>query len=150
MKDILAVLLGLAFAALNVVSIYHGKEWERTGTGWTWHLPVLLAGGGLAYVAMSYLSRDEASHVFVAFVDGALVIGTLAVLYWLFREPTSPMQWAGVAAGVVGLMLIAFGRPMSPRADATSEQAVLDTEVALSNPWHAPQSQGRNFEVGDD
>ena len=69
MHVLLAVLLSLGFAALNIVTIFHGKLWETTGSGWSWHLPVAFLFGGLGFVMQSYLSRQEASHVFLGIVD---------------------------------------------------------------------------------
>lgn len=114
MKELLAVGLGLAFAALNVVSILHGKRWEQTGSAWSWHLPVLLVFGGLAYLATSYLSRQEAGHLFMAFVDGVLVVGTVGLLYLMYRDPTSSVQWAGMAVVVAGLLMVTLGKPSPP------------------------------------
>lgn len=110
MKELLAAALGLTFAAVNVITILHGKAWAQSGSGWSWHLPVVFLLGGAAFVAQSYLSHAEASHVFMAFVDGVLVIGTLALLYVLFREPTSTVQWVGMGVVILGLLLITFGK----------------------------------------
>src|SRR5262249_9363463 len=104
MKELLAVLLGLTYAVVNVVTIFHGKAWARTGSGWSWHLPVAFLAGGGAFVAQSYLSLQEASHLFMAFVDGVLVVGTVRVLYLIFREPTSRMQWVGVAPALLSMI----------------------------------------------
>ena len=111
MKELLAVLLGLTFAVVNVLTIYHGKAWDRTGSGWSWHLPVVFLIGGATFVAQGYLSRQEASHLFMAFVDGILVVGTVVVLYLIFRDHTSTVQWIGVVVVVVGLVVIAVGKP---------------------------------------
>jgi drug/metabolite transporter (DMT)-like permease len=111
MKAVLAVALGILFSGVSVLSVLHGKAWEKSGSGWSWHLPVVFVLGGAAFVAQSYLSRAEASHVFVAFVDGVLVIGTLALLYLLYRERTSVTQWVGLGVVIVGLLLVTLGKP---------------------------------------
>lgn len=121
MKELLAIGLGLAFATLNVVSILHGKRWEQTGSPWSWHLPVLTVLGATAFVTQSYLSRQEASHLFMAFVDGVLVVGTVGLLYLIYRESTSPIQWLGMAVVIIGLLMVSFGKsgqpPLDPPAD---------------------------------
>ena len=67
-------------------------------SGWSWRLPVAFLFGGLGFVMQSYLSRQEASHVFLGFVDGLLVIGTVGLLF--FQDATSKLQW-------IALILIA-------------------------------------------
>ncbi len=110
MKEFLVILLSVLFAAVNVVSVFHGKSWERTGSGLSWHLPFVFVAGGGAFVGMSYLSRKEASHTFVAVLDGILMIVTIAFLYFFFRDAASRTQWIGIFVTVLGVLLILLGK----------------------------------------
>ncbi len=61
MKDFLTILLSVLFAVVNVVSVFHGKSWDRTGSGISWHLPFVFLVGGASFVAMStFLAANPA------------------------------------------------------------------------------------------
>lgn len=110
MKDFLTILLSVLFAVVNVVSVFHGKSWDRTGSGISWHLPFVFLVGGASFVAMSHLSRSESSHTFIAVLDGVLMIFTVGFLYYFFRDPATRVQWAGIIVTVAGIVMILAGR----------------------------------------
>lgn len=110
MKDFLTILLSIMFAIVNVVSIFHGRSWDRTGSGFSWHLPFVFVLGGASFVAAGYLSRSESSHSFIAALDGMLMVVTVGFLFYFFRDPTSRTQWIGIGLTIAGIVLILIGK----------------------------------------
>lgn len=97
------VLLVFAIAAEVVASVS-----LRLSEGFSRWLPaaIALGGFGLSLVLLSLAMKTVPLSVSYPMWAGIGTVGTLAAAWFLFGERLVPVQWAGIGAVVLGVVLL--------------------------------------------
>ncbi|MGL4438956.1 MAG: DMT family transporter [Bosea sp. (in: a-proteobacteria)] len=102
--------LSLRFACaallLGLLSVMLGAEWPKDWRGW---LHALVAGillHGIYLGGVWWAVRHGLPAGISALIAALQPIMTAALSLWLVRERVSPVRWAGIAVGFVGIALV--------------------------------------------
>lgn len=102
----LSVRFACAAALLAAISVILGASWPKDWRGWVHALVAGLLLHGIYLGGVWWAVRHGLPAGVSALLAALQPILTAALSPWLMRERISPMRWAGIAVGFIGITLV--------------------------------------------
>lgn len=113
----------MIFWAMQVVAQVFFKWGSTSEPRWLWgFLGGNLFGFSSIWLLM-LLYKEINPNVALGIATGGAFLITQVVLFLVFKTEVAPMQWAGVAAIVFGMIVMLMGAPQETRQDAKINSA---------------------------
>lgn len=102
----LSVRFACAAVLLTMISVFLGATWPKDWRGWVHALVAGLLLHGLYLAGVWWAVRHGLPAGISALIAALQPILTAALSPWLMRERISPVRWAGIAVGFIGIALV--------------------------------------------